>query len=261
MVEIARAAEESGWDGFFTWDGMNIGETPTYDGMSVLGAAAVVTSRITLGAMVFALARHRPWKFVRESITVDELSGGRLVIPVALGAEPDAGFTRIAGEAATRKERAQRLDETLAFITEAWKGESFSHHGTTYHTDDLIFRPTPVQQPRIPIWVVAAYPAPKSVARALKYDGILPNIAAHPFDALSPDEVAQVAATVRTDRTDDSPYEIVIEGRTEHTDADIDRVAALGAAGATWWIEARWDIERDNGATLLERVRQGPPRR
>lgn len=113
ILEMTREAERCGWDGVFTWDGISIGETDTYDPWTMLGAMATVTERVRLGAMVFALPRRRPWKVAREAITVDHLSKGRLVMPVALGATSDAGFTRVNTDTEDRKIRAQRLDETL----------------------------------------------------------------------------------------------------------------------------------------------------
>ena len=83
VVAMAREAEASGWDGFFTWDGISIGPMDTWDPWALLGAVAVSTERIRLGAMVFPLARRRPWKVAREALTVDRLAGGRLVLPVS----------------------------------------------------------------------------------------------------------------------------------------------------------------------------------
>jgi alkanesulfonate monooxygenase SsuD/methylene tetrahydromethanopterin reductase-like flavin-dependent oxidoreductase (luciferase family) len=90
VLEMAREAEASGWDGVFTYDGVSICEFQTYDPWVLLGAMATVTERVTLGAMVFALARRRPWKVAREALTIDHLSNGRLVLPVGLGATDEA---------------------------------------------------------------------------------------------------------------------------------------------------------------------------
>src|SRR5690606_3405733 len=69
-VEMARQAEEHGWDGIFVWDDICIGPTEVFDPWVALGAIAMVTERIALGAMVFSLARRRPWKVARETLTL-----------------------------------------------------------------------------------------------------------------------------------------------------------------------------------------------
>ena len=47
---------------------------------------AMRTERVRLGAIVTPPSRRRPWKLARETMTLDHLSGGRLVVPVGLGA-------------------------------------------------------------------------------------------------------------------------------------------------------------------------------
>ncbi len=262
MLEMAREAEAHGWDGVFTWDGISIGEMDTYDPWSLLGAMAMVTERVRLGAMVFALPRRRPWKVAREAITIDHLSKGRLVMPVAFGATPDAAISKVNTDTDDRKTRAQRLDETLAFLDQAWTGEPFTFEGEHghYRTGEMVFRPTPVQQPRIPIWNVGAWPREKSMQRAIRWDGMICMDVNDPFAHPGPDMVREIATWVREHRESDTPFDIVIEEVTEDDGAARERVAALEDAGATWFIESRWDPERDTPERLLERVRQGPPR-
>ena len=135
VLEQSVAADTTGWDGFFTWDAISVGAAETWDPWTLLAAAAVRTERVRLGAMVFALARRRPWKVAREALTVDHLSGGRLVLPVGLGVPDDGGFARVNGEASTAHERAERLDEALAILD--WRGaatRSRSPVGTTPST-------------------------------------------------------------------------------------------------------------------------------
>lgn len=264
VLEMAREAEHYGWDGVFTWDGISIGPTDVFDPWTLLGAMATVTERVRLGAMVFALPRRRPWKVAREAITVDHLSQGRLVMPVGLGAAPDdGGFSRVNTDTVDRKIRAQRLDETLDILERAWSGESFSYEGEQYQMRDMVFRPTPVQQPRIPIWVVGAWPKPKSMNRAVRWDGIVPMdmTGNDPFATISPDELRKMVAWIGERRGPDSPFDVVVEGQVDGTDAGAvrDKVGPLAEAGATWWIESRWE-EHETPESLLERIRQGPPR-
>ena len=165
-ADLAALAEAHGWDGVFTWDGIAIGSMDTYDPWVVMAAMAMRTERVRLGAIVTPPARRRPWKLARETMTLDRLSNGRLVLPVGLGATDDAAFGNV-GEPTEARIRAERLDESLAILPGLWTGEPFGFDGRHYRFGPMTFRPTPVQQPRIPIWVVGAWPNERSMRRTL----------------------------------------------------------------------------------------------
>src|SRR4051794_22678328 len=168
--ELAADAEAAGWDGVFTWDAISTGESPGFDPWIVLAAMAVRTTRVRLGAMIFAPSRRRPWKLARELGTLDVLSGGRALFPVGLGTLDDQGFGAV-GEAVPARTRAERLDETLAIIDGLASGEPFDFQGEHYEINGLILRPTPLQRPRIPVWVVGAWPHERSLRRAARWGG------------------------------------------------------------------------------------------
>lgn len=258
ILEMAREAEAAGWDGIFTWDDVAITGVESYDPWPMLGALATITERVTLGAMIFAFARRKPWEVARQVLTVDHLSGGRLVLPVALGVPDDGGFSRVNTDTADRRIRAERLDECLEYLDRAAAGEIFSFEGKHYQSADMQFIPRPIQQPRVPVWTVAQWPAPKSMSRAARWDGILPTL--KNFPPLEPSDIADVKKWMIEHRDIDAPFELIIEGRTTGTDREADRaqLAPIAAAGATWFIESRWD-DTDTPESLLERVRQGPP--
>lgn len=262
VVEMAVAAEEAGWDGFFTWDGISVGAMETYDPWALLGAVAVSTTRIRLGAMVFALARRHPWKVARETITVDHLSGGRLVLPVGLGAADDGAFSRVSGAPTERRTRAELLDDSLAILDLAWRGEPFSYAGTHHRVEDLVFRPRPAQRPRIPVWVVGAWPSTRSMGRALRWDGVLPQPMAGPGEPVTPQMVADIRALAAERREDGGAgFDVVVEGVLREGDAAaMGRLRELADAGATWWVESRWEGEEARPENLLASIRSGPPR-
>lgn len=149
IVDLGQEAEAAGWDGVFVWDGIDHN-----DPWITLAAIAARTERVRLGTMLTPLTRRRPWKVAQETATLDHLSNGRVVLPVGLGA-PDTGFAKY-GEETDRKLRAQRLDEGLDILDGLWSGQPFSYHGEHYQLQDVTFAPTPMQSPRIPIWVVGA---------------------------------------------------------------------------------------------------------
>jgi len=266
VAELAHEAEEAGWDGAFYWDGMAVGGDwdevggHVYDPWVVMAAMAMRTDRVRLGAIVTPPSRRRPWKLARETMTLDRLSNGRLVVPVGLGAVDS--FGRV-GEETDRKTRAAMLDEGLQILTGLWSGEPFAFDGDHYRLGEMAFRPPPVQRPRIPIWVVGAWPRPKSMARALRYDGILPNFF-DPDGSMgegTPERYAEIAAHVAERRTEPGPFEIVVEGVTPADDpaqaADI--VRPFAAAGGTWWVESPWQAPNQPD-DLRRRIAAGPPR-
>lgn len=263
VAELAAEVEATGWDGAFYWDGMFIGggETPIFDPWVVMAAMAMRTERVRLGAIITPLSRRRPWKVAREVATLDHLSNGRMVLPVGLGALDDRGFGA-AGEATDRKTRAELLDESLEIITGLWRAEPFAFSGTHFQLDEVTFAPPPVQRLRVPIWVVGAWPKERSMARALRYDGLLPNVIEDgKFSELTPARVAEMRAYIDAHRAEETLFDIVADGVTPGDDpsATAAQVRPFAEAGATWWIESMWTGDNSPDA-LRRRIHQGPPR-
>ena len=262
-AELAAEAEAAGWDGVFTYDAIAIGEGEMWDPWILLAAMASATERIRLGAMVFAPSRRRPWKLARELTTLDHLSGGRVVFPVGLGALDDAGFGNV-GEATDARTRARRLDETLAIIDGLATGEPFGFAGEHYRFDPMTFRPTPVQRPRVPVWVVGAWPHERSMRRAIRWDGVVVQaLGPDGAPASGPEVLPEIVAWIGRERAAaglTGPFEIVVDGTTPAGDAAAaaTEVKRHEAAGATWWIEADW--AHTMGAALRTRIAAGPPR-
>ncbi|MBI5290108.1 MAG: LLM class flavin-dependent oxidoreductase [Chloroflexi bacterium] len=256
---LAVELERAGWDGIFLWE-------PVWgvDAWVSLAACAMVTERIRLGTMLTPPSRMRPWKLASEAATLDNLSGGRVILSVGLGA-PEVGFAEF-GEVVDRKQRAELLDEALEIIDGLWQGPPFSYSGKHYTIseirDDFVHKPAPpVQQPRIPIWVVGAWPSERSMGRVAKYDGLIPSArdASGDFRQANPDEVREMKAWLE-DRRGGTPIDIVVEGETPLGDPNAAArvVAPYRDAGATWYIEAMWSAA-DHDA-VLARARGGPPR-
>jgi alkanesulfonate monooxygenase SsuD/methylene tetrahydromethanopterin reductase-like flavin-dependent oxidoreductase (luciferase family) len=213
--------------------------------------------------MITAVTRRRPWKLARETVTLDHLSNGRLILSVGLGpVYDDAGFYKV-GEVLDRKVRAERTDETLAILNGLWSGQPFSFSGKHYQVQEMTLLPPPVQSPRIPIWVVGAWLRMKSMQRALRWDGLLPAIknADGSWGDITPDSIRAMKAFVDEHRTATTPFDIVVEAVTPGDDRA--KAAAIvrpfAEAGATWWIESTWTMPGEVDVQLT-RIRQGPPR-
>lgn len=256
LLELGQEIEAAGWDGVFVADGV-------YGTSAWISLAAIAarTDRVRLGPLLTPPSRRRPWTLAGEAATLDRLSKGRVILAVGLGAT-DTGFDKV-GEETDRATRARMLDESLELITRFWSGEPFHHDGRHYHvTWDVPWSYTPVQRPRIPIWVVGAWPRERSMRRALRYDGVLPNKigADGGFAPLTPDDVGEIHAYV-DERRSGGPFDIVVEGVTPADDrAEAASIArSYAEAGATWWIESMWDVP-GGVAAVRARIDSGPPR-
>lgn len=261
LASLAHDAEAAGWDGFFVWDHISSAATdgrPACDPWVALTAIALATERLRIGTMVTPVARRRPWKLARETVTLDRLSAGRLVLGVGLGYPPEE-YTSF-GEDADDRVRAAKLDEGLEVLTGLWSGTPFSYDGQHYHLEHPAMLPPPVQSPRIPIWVAGMSPARPPFRRAARWDGVVPLHAdLTPFTV---DEVAAVAAYVRAHRPDNTPFELVLSGESSgHTSPLIWRTPPreYEAAAATWWLESITDW-RGTVDEMRAVVRAGPQR-
>jgi len=260
LLELGSEAEAAEWDGFFLWDHIRfMRDVPVsvFDPWVALAAIAERTERIRLGPLVTPVARRRPWKLARETVTLDHLSHGRLILGVGLGFPPDAEF-ELLGEDPDDRVRAARLDEGLEVLTRLWSGEIVDFEGEHYHVRETQFLPTPLQRPRIPIWVAGAWPNRAPFRRAARWDGVDPLRLGADGEML-PMEVDQYPAMLdylSRHRADDGPFDVIATGVAN---GDREVVAPFEDVGATWWIES------DEGypgwqERMLDRIREGPPR-
>jgi alkanesulfonate monooxygenase SsuD/methylene tetrahydromethanopterin reductase-like flavin-dependent oxidoreductase (luciferase family) len=257
QLELAAVAEDSGWDGVFVWEAAY-----GVDAWTLLAAMAVRTSSVKLGTLLTPLPWRRPWKVASQVVTLDQLSGGRAILAVGLGAiSTDLPMT---GEVIDLPMRAEYLDEGIDLIRTLWDGGT-KYHGTHYHYQcdrtDLSDVGRPVQQ-RIPIWVVGVWPRPKSMRRVLRCDGVVPQIEIA-GRAGRPDDLRDLRAWLR-ERSRDS-IDVIIDGETPAGDpgAAAAHVLPWAEAGATWWLETRWELPHESDERMLEirhRLVSGPPR-
>src|SRR5687768_12960225 len=133
LAALARDAEAAGWDGFFIWDHLLFGPVPVVDTWVALTAIALQTERIRIGPMVTPIPRRRLPKLARETVSIDHLSGGRLVLSVGLGGGP--WEWEYLGEPSDLRSRASMLDEGLVVLSHMWSGEPFHHEGEHYRVE------------------------------------------------------------------------------------------------------------------------------
>ena len=108
-------------------------------------------------------------------MTLDRLSGGRLVLGVGTGAGPFEWD--YCGEEADPVIRGDMLDEHLDLLSRLWTGDPSRYEGRYYTVAGPTVRqvlPPPLQQPRIPIWVGGTWPGTRPFTRAARWDGVVP---------------------------------------------------------------------------------------
>lgn len=269
VADLARRTEDAGWDGLFVWDHVTHEKhrhREIADPWVLLTAAALATRRIRLGTMITPVARRRPAKLAREITTLDRLTGGRMVLGVGLGTPLDDEYGSF-GEPTDAGVVAERLDEGLRALALLWSGEPVTYRGKHVTIDDVAFRPTPVQRPRVPVWVGGIWPNKAPMRRAARWDGAVPILAGG-MDAQPPpvDAVTGLVAFLRARRAEaglsGQPFEIVLGGTSPSTAAAArDVLGPLADAGATWWDERMpFDDRLDRLDPVLRRAEQGPPR-
>lgn len=173
VVDLAVAAEEAGWDGVFLWDHIHRPvEHTTHigDAWITLAAIAAATSRVRIGPLVTPPVRRRIHKVIRETIAVDRLSGGRMVLGLGLGVDTGGELTRF-GELTDPVARGDLLDEAVAVLEAAWTGEPVNHHGAYLTVDDVAFLPRAAQEPHVPVWFAARGYAPNRPIRRAALHG------------------------------------------------------------------------------------------
>jgi alkanesulfonate monooxygenase SsuD/methylene tetrahydromethanopterin reductase-like flavin-dependent oxidoreductase (luciferase family) len=233
VAELASAAEQRGWDGFFVWDHIRY-RAPVRavaDPWVTLAAIAAATERIRIGPLVTPLSRRRVHKLARETVTLDLLSRGRLTLGVGLGSDHNDEFEPF-GEVTEPRERARLLDQGLERLAGYWAGE---------------FEPLPVQSPRIPVWVASRWPNRRPLRRAARWDGLFP------IELPGPEALAELTGEVNALRAEagaTGPFDLVVD-----PPADTD-VGAWADAGATWVLTEFGRVPRE--AEVRETIEAGP---
>ena len=266
VADLARQAEALGWDGFFIWDHSVWGREPLGDHTVMLTAIALATERIRFGTMITPLARRRPWKFAREMATLDQLSGGRLIVGVGLGGD-DWDFANF-NDAPEAKERAARLDEGLDIVNGLWQGEVFNYESAQYRVKDTQHLPRPLQRPRIPVWIAGQWPNKAPMRRAARWDGMFPIGRGLGLGEMMSAEALREAVEFVAAERGNRAFDIVHWGITTGDPAqDAAILAPYADVGVTWWLEnvtpwvygwdgvGAWPLE-----VMRERILAGPPK-
>jgi alkanesulfonate monooxygenase SsuD/methylene tetrahydromethanopterin reductase-like flavin-dependent oxidoreductase (luciferase family) len=267
LAALARDAESAGWDGFFIWDALlpvyehsdpvreALGDSGDVADVTVaLTAIAAGTERIRFGPLVSALPRLRPDLFAKQTATLDQFSGGRLILGIGLG-NPPVQFSAFGGTTDPR-ERAAMVDEFLDLLTQLWSGDTIDFHGSYYTARGVSMAPRPVQAPRIPIWVGADSTRRAPRRRAARWDGFVPASHEWPHGVISAVEYGAMAADIAAQRSNDTvPFDLVVIGNAAGTVPAVDDLEDYAVAGVTWVLDQPFTVDE-----ARRRITNGPPR-
>jgi alkanesulfonate monooxygenase SsuD/methylene tetrahydromethanopterin reductase-like flavin-dependent oxidoreductase (luciferase family) len=258
MAGLALDAERAGWDGFFLWDQIALSTDPSdpvpvIDPWVTLGAIAYSTERILIGTTVTPIARRRPAKLARETVTLDLLSHGRVVLGVGLGNPVLSDFARL-GEDPDPHLRAEKLDQGLELLTRLWSGTAVEFDSAHYSVHETTFLPRPVQTPRIPIWV-GGPPNGPVVRRSARWDGVFPAGRQWPEEVMTPDEYHELRVAIMARRTSPEPFDVALATNFsgDKPPRSTASIAAYEQAGVTWWMD-----ESRSLADARRRINSGP---
>lgn len=155
--KLWQHAEELGYDHAWMYDHYNwrwLREKPWYALIPTLTAAATATSRLRIGTMVASPGNRHPVAFAQDLMTLDDISGGRMICGIGAGA---GGFDdEVLGQPArTPRQRADRFAEFVELTDRLLTQPETTYQGDYFSTNGMHMHPGCVQRPRIPIAVAA----------------------------------------------------------------------------------------------------------
>jgi probable F420-dependent oxidoreductase len=231
VISLAVQAEDIGFDSVWVNHHVlnigyvhdRLGQRPYHDAIVMLTWIASKTSRVRLGTSVLVLPYLHPMVLAKELATLDQLSGGRLVVGVGVGSLPEENTAM----GVDYEGRGKYTDEFLEVMIKLWTQKEASFDGEHFEFENVVASPKPLQQPHPPILIGGNRPpALRRVARL--GDGF------HPL-GVSPEGLRERLVTIRAEAAaverDDVPGEVSI--RLNLDDVDLGLVAEYSAAGAT----------------------------
>ncbi len=161
VVEIAQQAEALGYDSIWTTDhvmvqkGQEIPYGHILEALTTLSYLAALTQRVRLGTSVIVFPQRNPVLVAKEAATLDQLSGGRLILGLGAGWNE----REFASLGVDFHDRGRRLDEYIGVLRELWTASEPRFEGRYVAFSDILFSPRPMQPNGPPIWLGGGSPA------------------------------------------------------------------------------------------------------
>ena len=230
VISFGPLAEALGYDSVWVMDHLfnngyireRLDDKPYYHPMATLSHISALTERVRLGTSVLVLPYHNPVELAKYAATLDQMSGGRVVLGVGVGAmAPEFEALGV-----PLNQRGSLTNESIDVMNELWANEDPSYASGRWRFDDLKFAPKPRQTaggvPHVPLWVGGS--SPGALRRAARRgDGWHPSgVSAEEF-AIGRQSVRQLAESAGRD-----PDGLVMSARVEveaHGHPSSDRAA------------------------------------
>jgi probable F420-dependent oxidoreductase len=155
ILESSILAEELGFDGVAATDHLFVPHgnpdrfERVFEAITVLGAIAPLTSRVRLLLSVLILPMRNPFIAAKQLATLDQLSGGRLILGLGVGWNEEE-FRNVGAEFATR---GRRLDEGVSLLRHLFSGSRSEFAGQHYSIQEGAFGPPPAQHADLKILI------------------------------------------------------------------------------------------------------------
>ena len=149
VINFGPLAEELGFDSVWVMDHLfnngyireRLDDKPYYHPMATLSHISALTSRVKLGTSVLVLPYHNPVELAKYAASLDQMSGGRVILGVGVGAmTPEFDALGI-----PMSQRGSLTNESMDIMRELWSNEDPRYSSDRWEFGDLKFSPKPVQ--------------------------------------------------------------------------------------------------------------------
>lgn len=162
VLAMGPLAEELGYDSIWVMDHLfntgyireRLDDKPYYHPLAVLSYLAATTKRVTLATSVLVLPYHNPVELAKYTATLDQMSGGRVLLGVGVGAMTEE-FEALG---VPFRHRGALTNECIAIMKELWSSPDPTYRSLRWNFSGLKFAPKPIQKPAIPLWVGGSSP-------------------------------------------------------------------------------------------------------
>jgi alkanesulfonate monooxygenase SsuD/methylene tetrahydromethanopterin reductase-like flavin-dependent oxidoreductase (luciferase family) len=230
VLERFRRAEALGFDHAWLVDHLTPTagppDVPIHEAWTLLAAIAARTERIRLGVLVTSNTFRHPSILAKEAVTVDHVSGGRLILGLGAGWHADE-HRRYGLELPPPPERVDRLEEAIEILVALMGADRTTYEGLHYRLEDAPLEPKPLQRPGIPLLIAAHRPRMiRLAARFADQWDTFPELAGTATDGVTTTVEERVAAFDAACR--EAGRDPVSVRRSIWTEADRDVTSAGG---------------------------------